>query len=301
MVKKREGSCSGAAFDIFGVCSRQTFNDKDEPSVLNATASARDSPRNSWQGRILVHLECPLFAINMVETPLAAEVALNLDFASEMYRLAACVLKGIAEKLGNVASTAVFNGYAELPCPCPSYEGLCLCLAWTCKERDACCVSRLHLRIEPDAKVWIEYMGGEEALFQKYLQTCRDANMTTETPLYVASTIFRHLNASRQSRERVAALESSVASVVLYKEMFVPAAELNQLDSEQQGLLDFLVLVQSQKYVGFEGSTFAFFVQEWRYLHGKDRSSTHMLKFPKRFEGWMKRDKYFRKGGSFQI
>ena len=58
---------------------------------------------------------------------------------------------------------------------------------------------------------------------------------------------------------------------------FLTAAELSSLHSEQCALVDFLVLAAGRRFVGFEESTFSLFVREWRYLHGRPRSSSALV------------------------
>ncbi len=58
---------------------------------------------------------------------------------------------------------------------------------------------------------------------------------------------------------------------------FLKAVELSGLHSEQRALVDFLVLAAGRRFVGFEESTFSLFVREWRYLHGRPRSSSALV------------------------
>lgn len=51
---------------------------------------------------------------------------------------------------------------------------------------------------------------------------------------------------------------------VHYKELYVPERILAGLHSEQNALLDFLVLAASHRFVGFSPSTFSFFIREYR-------------------------------------
>jgi len=49
------------------------------------------------------------------------------------------------------------------------------------------------------------------------------------------------------------------------------------LASEQKALVDFLVLAQGARYVGFGSSTFSFFLREYRVLQGLSRSSSVLV------------------------
>ena len=50
------------------------------------------------------------------------------------------------------------------------------------------------------------------------------------------------------------------------------------LNAEQNALVDFLVLVKSNLFVGFSPSTFSYFIREYRTLMGIPRSSSYLLK-----------------------
>lgn len=50
------------------------------------------------------------------------------------------------------------------------------------------------------------------------------------------------------------------------------------LTSEQQALVDFLVLANGNQFIGFEPSTFSFYLREFRALNGRDRSTSILIK-----------------------
>jgi hypothetical protein len=52
----------------------------------------------------------------------------------------------------------------------------------------------------------------------------------------------------------------------VYKEMFLSEGDLAGLHSEQRGLIDFLVLAHSSRFVGFGPSTYSFFLREYRTM-----------------------------------
>lgn len=57
-----------------------------------------------------------------------------------------------------------------------------------------------------------------------------------------------------------------LASGAVYKEMFLSEGDLAGLHSEQRGLIDFLVLAHSTRFVGFGPSTYSFFLREYRTM-----------------------------------
>ena len=48
---------------------------------------------------------------------------------------------------------------------------------------------------------------------------------------------------------------------VQYKEMYLPAGMLNSLNPEQEALVDFLVLANSDNFVGLGSSTFSVYLR----------------------------------------
>ncbi len=54
----------------------------------------------------------------------------------------------------------------------------------------------------------------------------------------------------------------SLCSHVVFKEQFLGFAELDALHYEQKALVDLLVLAQGHRFVGFEPSTFSFFLND---------------------------------------
>jgi hypothetical protein len=60
-----------------------------------------------------------------------------------------------------------------------------------------------------------------------------------------------------------------LAAGAVYKEMFLSEADLAGLHSEQRGLIDFLVLAKSTRFVGFGPSTYSFFLREYRTMQAR--------------------------------
>lgn len=63
----------------------------------------------------------------------------------------------------------------------------------------------------------------------------------------------------------------------MLQEQILTPEELAPLHTEQTALLDFLVLIYSQRFVGFGASTFSLYVREYRYLMGISPRSTSLL------------------------
>lgn len=68
-----------------------------------------------------------------------------------------------------------------------------------------------------------------------------------------------------------------LASKVVHKEMYLTDAELNSLSNEQSGLIDMLVLRESERLVGISVSTFSFYLSELRLMDGRGPEETVLL------------------------
>lgn len=68
-----------------------------------------------------------------------------------------------------------------------------------------------------------------------------------------------------------------LASKVVHKEMYLTEAELNSLSNEQSGLIDMLVLRESERLVGISVSTFSFYLSELRLMDGRGPEATVLL------------------------
>lgn len=65
-----------------------------------------------------------------------------------------------------------------------------------------------------------------------------------------------------------------LCSEIYHKEQFLEDPELQSLHSEQKALVDLLILARANRFVGFEPSTFSFFVSQYRILLGLDPKSS---------------------------
>ena len=68
-----------------------------------------------------------------------------------------------------------------------------------------------------------------------------------------------------------------LASRVVYKELFLYANVLNGVSNEQSALVDYLVLLAANSFVGSGLSTFSWFLQEERIMHGANPRNTYLM------------------------
>jgi hypothetical protein len=135
----------------------------------------------------------------------------------------------------------------------------------------------VHLRIESDARDWSSIMGGDRAVWDGYVAAMRAARFDGATPLYAASGLLTYGAAGQMEATVAALVGAGLASSVHYKEMYLPAAEMAGLTSEQSALVDFLVLARCARFVGFGSSTFSFYLREHRALVGGLPRSSSIL------------------------
>lgn len=190
---------------------------------------------------VVVDFPVTLFILNSSSAlPLVSAVARKLSFAPEMHQLADKVLQGMAKH-----STG-FNG--------------------------------AHLRVEADAMDWARSMGGEDVYWAQFLKAMRKAGFEKSRQLYVATGLLTYAAGFERLQELTANLTAEgLCDQVVHKEQFLSAAELSMLHSEQKGLIDLLVLAQADKFVGFEPSTFSFFLTQYRVLQGLEASSSVLV------------------------
>ena len=190
---------------------------------------------------VVVDFPVTLFVLNSSSAlPLVSAVARKLSFAPEMHQLADKVLQGMAKH------SAGFNG--------------------------------AHLRVEADAMDWARSMGGEDVYWAQFLKAMRKAGFEKSRQLYVATGLLTYAAGFERLQELTANLTAEgLCDQVVYKEQFLSEAELSMLHSEQKGLIDLLVLAQADRFVGFEPSTFSFFLTQYRVLQGLEASSSVLV------------------------
>lgn len=135
----------------------------------------------------------------------------------------------------------------------------------------------VHLRIEKDARDWSQIMGGEQVVWRGYVQSMLQASFTSDLVLYAASGLLTY-GANDEMDNLIGSLkDAGLCKDVHYKELYIPQAELEELNSEQKALVDFLVLSRGRGFVGFGSSTFSFYLREYRVLSGIPRSSSVLV------------------------
>lgn len=95
--------------------------------------------------------------------------------------------------------------------------------------------------------------------------------MAPDEQLYIASGIFttepdfveRHLQ--------------SWSSHITHHALLLSAEETSNLDVEQLAAIDFLVVCKAAKFIGWQGSSFSFWVPEERALHGLNHSTSLVI------------------------
>lgn len=190
---------------------------------------------------VVVDFPVTLFVLKTSSNlPLVSAVARKITFAPDMHELADKVLAGMAQQ-----STA-FNG--------------------------------AHLRVEADAMDWARTMGGEDVYWAQFLKAMRKAGFEKTRQLYVATGLLTYAAGFERLQELTANLTAEgLCDQVVYKEQFLSEAELSMLHSEQKGLIDLLVLAKANSFVGFEPSTFSFFLTQYRVLQGLEASSSVLV------------------------
>lgn len=188
---------------------------------------------------IVLDLPCPFLAISTLTCLEEAQsAAVSLKFNRHLVELAHKVIDGMRAK-------SIFN-----------YTGA-------------------HLRLEKDAKDWAQVLGGMDKYMQMYAQCFAVMNYDISQPMYVASGLLSY-NASKEMEELLDFL-SPFSQSVEYKEKYISQEELRKLNTEQQALVDFLVLANARKLVGLGSSTFSVYLREYRVLLGHNRASNRFI------------------------
>ncbi|KAK9827655.1 hypothetical protein WJX81_004166 [Elliptochloris bilobata] len=193
---------------------------------------------------LVVDMPCTFFMLSTESSlPVVTEVARSLTFAPAVRALADRVIAGISGAGGAAGGAG--------------------------REYNAA-----HLRLEKDARDWSAIMGGEAVIWHNYIQAMSQAGFSAGVGVYVASGLLTY-GASQEMADIIKTLTAAgLCSEVFYKELYLPASEINALSSEQKALVDFLVLARGRSFVGFGSSTFSFYLREYRALAGLPRSAS---------------------------
>lgn len=70
------------------------------------------------------------------------------------------------------------------------------------------------------------------------------------------------------------------ASQIYYKELFLTDDELASLSADQRSIVDYLVLLTCERFVGLNSSTFSWWVREYRKLLGYDQHTSLFVPTP---------------------
>lgn len=190
---------------------------------------------------VVLDLPCSFFMLRTLsDLRLVSRVARSLTFAPRLHELADRIVDGLT-----AGGTRAFNG--------------------------------VHLRIEKDARDWAMIMGGSQVVWHSYVRTMDALGLNATTPLYAASGMLTYGASTDWERTVGYLTHKGLAHSVHHKEMYVPGADLDALNSEQKALVDFIVLAQSHRFVGFGSSTFSFYLREYRALLGLPRSTSAMV------------------------
>ncbi len=206
--------------------------------------------RAARQYMLLADTEAPYIVVDLPVTlfmfrssdhlELVSEVARNLFFAPVVHQLANQVLQGMA------AHAPYFNG--------------------------------AHLRVEADAMDWARSMGGVDVYWGEFLKAMQTAGFDDKAPVYIATGLLSYEAGHATLNHLMSNLTAEgLCSHVAFKEQFLDSAELDALHSEQKALVDLLVLAQARRFVGFEPSTFSFFLSQYRVLQGLEASSSVLV------------------------
>ncbi len=133
---------------------------------------------------------------------------------------------------------------------------------------------------------------GKDYMLSRYSQALQQLQVTADEILYIASGIFeeepdfarKHL----QTRSRH----------ILYRNMLVPLEDAVTLDVEQQAAIDFLVVSQASKFVGWAGSSFSFWVPEDRAMRGLDNRTSLIIRSTEAYGP--EHDDFLRSNGIFR-
>src|SRR5512147_831756 len=93
----------------------------------------------------------------------------------------------------------------------------------------------------------------------EYARSFAAAGLNRHKDLYIASGLLSY-NASKEMTDMLKFLQPHSQSVQ-YKELYLPPEMLHSLNPEQQALVDFLVLANSDNFVGLGSSTFSVYLR----------------------------------------
>ena len=105
-----------------------------------------------------------------------------------------------------------------------------------------------------------------------YLEALQRLGIRRDEQLYIASGIFATEPDFAEQHLR------QWSSHITNRAALLSPDELDSLDVEQLAAIDFLVVSQATKFVGWQGSSFSFWVPEERALRGLDAATSLLIR-----------------------
>jgi len=104
-----------------------------------------------------------------------------------------------------------------------------------------------------------------------YFEALKQLQIAPDEHLYIASGIFgpepdfagKHLQ--------------GWSDRITHRKMLLSREEMSSLDVEQRAAIDFLIVSKASKFIGWQGSSFSFWVVEERLLNGLDASTSLLI------------------------
>ena len=104
-----------------------------------------------------------------------------------------------------------------------------------------------------------------------YSEALKQHGVAHNEQLYIASGIFITEPAFVESYLQ------TWSSHITHRALLLSTEETSSLDVMQLAAIDFLVVCKAAKFVGWQGSSFSFWIPEERALHGLSRSSSIVI------------------------
>lgn len=99
-----------------------------------------------------------------------------------------------------------------------------------------------------------------------------------KVPVYLASGILSY-NDTAAMQDLTQKL-TPFASTIYYKELFLTDVELASMSADQRSVVDYLVLLTCERFVGINTSTYSWWVREYRKLMGYDTRTSLFVATP---------------------
>lgn len=132
----------------------------------------------------------------------------------------------------------------------------------------------VHLRVEGDTSVWgVTLQEQLEAAFTATeVSLARNLSKTAIDSIYIASGLFGYNETL--TKLVVDAFTEKFHLPVYFHQQTLSAEEASSLNSEEEGLIDLIVCILANTFVGYGESSFSFFVGEQRRLNEAELGSS---------------------------